>query len=863
MNESEPKPPDALLQTLRDRLAFSFDSVLTSIGRFVQRLPGRIARSWRRVRAPALVAIGLAFGFGVPYGLHLDALVRERFADFRVLQPSRVYARPLRLAPNLRLTPDALEIELAAARYAKVDAATLPGTYRREKTTFEVATRAFRSAQGAVPERRLRVTLVDGRVTKLLDADTGKPIAEAWIDPARIATLYGKAQEERRFVRATDVPPLLVAALQAVEDRDFKHHFGLDPWAILRAAWVNLRHGEVVQGGSTLTQQLVRNVFLERTQRWTRKLNEAALALLIEARYSKQRILEAYLNEVYLGQQGAQAIHGVAAGAEFYFGRDLSALSMQDIALLVGLIQGPSLHDPRRYPERARARRNVVLKVMEDTGLISAIDRQAAQRAPLGVSTKLALPKNRYPAFVDLAREQVLRDFPDAMLRSEGLSILTTLAPSTQAFAEDAITTKLAALGKNAAKLQAAVVVTAARTGAIEAVVGGRDPDDPGFNRAVRAARPIGSLVKPFVYLVALAQPESWSLMSLLSDRALTVRQPNGKTWSPANYDNTEHGDVALVDALARSYNLATVRLGLELDVAKVERVLEALIPGADVTPHPALLLGATELSPVQVAQAYQYLASDGRPLPLFAVEAVLDARGQPLTRYTSPLSAGELVSAARLVSFALQEATRSGTAHALVGLGLGHLHPAGKTGTSNDLRDSWFAGHTSSHLAVVWVGTDDNQVTGLSGATGALRVWGALFEKLPTEPLSLALGEDPQLAWVDPSAQRLTDEGCPGARRLPFIRGYEPYGYEGCGWGDLFDGGGWNARDDERETGRDRQAWRDPERARDGSWRYDGARRGRDSWRDAEDREDDRYERRREQRRRWFNRDDDEDDVM
>ncbi|HET9482884.1 MAG TPA: penicillin-binding transpeptidase domain-containing protein, partial [Xanthomonadales bacterium] len=342
--------------------------------------------------------------------------------------------------------------------------------------------------------------------------------------------------------------------------------------------------------------------------------------------------------------------------------------------------------------------------------------------------------------------------------------------------------------------------------------------------------------------------------------------QPNGKTWSPANSDNTEHGEIPLIDALARSYNLATVRLGLELDVAKVERVLEALIPGADVSPHPSLLLGATELSPVQVAQAYQYLASDGRPLPLFAVEAVLDANGKPLTRYSTPLSAGELVSASRLVTFALQEAASRGTAHALVGLGLGKLNPAGKTGTTNDQRDSWFAGYTGSHLAVVWVGTDDNKGTGLYGATGALRVWASLFEKLPTDPLALALGEDPQLAWVDPSAQQRTDSDCPGARRLPFIKGYEPYGHSSCGWrDDWYDRGAssWSA-EDSRETrraadgygGNVRYSWRDRSR------RLGDAERDRDTWRDDEDRDDDRYERRREQRRRWFSRDD-EDDLL
>ncbi len=768
-------------------------------------------RAWRWLRGPAWLALGLALGFGLPYGITLDRLVRERFAEYAFEQPSRVYARALPLAPGQPLTADALLLELNAARYLAVDEPPArPGTYRRDRARFEIATRAWRSAAGPLPTQQLVLGLADGRLESLVDGNTGKAIETARIDPARIATLYGTQQVERRFVRAVDVHPLLVATLQAVEDRDFKTHFGIDPGAILRAAWANVVAGEVVQGGSTLTQQLVRNIFLDRSQTLARKLNEAAIAILIEARYDKARILEAYLNEVYLGQQGAQAVHGVAAASEFWFGRELEHLAIQDIALLVGMIQGPSLHDPRRYPERAKARRDVVLKVMVDTGLISATDRAVAMRAPLGVTASGALPRNRYPAFMELVRAQLSRDFPDSVLRAQGLSVLTTLAPSSQQFAEAAVIERLTALGKRGEGLQAAMVVTDTRTGAVQAVVGGREPGQPGFNRALATARPIGSLVKPFVYLVALAQPERWSLMSPLNDRAVSLRQPNGRHWTPANNDGIEHGDVPLIDALSRSYNLATVNLGLELDVAKVARVLAALIPGIDPQPLPSLLLGSIDLSPFQVAQAYQYLAADGKPVPLYALEAVVDASGQPLTRYARKPSAGDLVEAARLVTFGLQETARRGTASALVGLGLGRLDAAGKTGTSNDQRDSWFAGYTGSHLAVVWVGSDDNRDTGLYGATGAMRIWAALMAKQPTTPLRLDLSEDPQMVWVDTQLQQGTESDCTGARQLPFIRGYEPIAYGGCGDDAWFEA---DAREGDENDDDDRR--REPRRRR------------------------------------------------
>lgn len=742
----------------------------------------RARAAWRWVRIPLALLVGLGIGFVGPYAAYLDRQVRAQFAQYRFDQPSRVYARPLHVRVGDALSADALLLELGAARYQIAQAPVLPvGAYRRTGNRFEIATRGFMGLQGRVPPMRLLLEIAAGKIATLRDADRDAAVDEAWVDPARIATLYGSEQVERRSVRVADVPPLLVAALQAVEDRDFKRHHGIDPWAIARALWANVAAGAVVQGGSTLTQQLARNLFLDRSQTLSRKFNEALIALLIEARFSKAAILEAYLNEVYLGQQGGQAVHGVAAAADFYFGADLQQLDAAQVAMLVGLIQGPSLHDPRRYPERARARRAVVLKVMAEAGLINAMDRTLADRAPLGVTAAGALPRNRYPAFLDLVREQLRQEFPESRLQAEGMSILTTLAPATQVYAERAVSERLRRMGKAGQSLQAAVVVTQAQTGAVEAVVGGRDPGAPGFNRAVRAARPIGSLVKPFVYLVALAQPERWSLMTPLRDEALSVPQPNQRAWTPSNSDGQEHGEVLLIDALARSYNLATVRLGLEVEVGKIARVLEALVPGVRVPPLPSLLLGAVDLSPYQVAQAYQYLAADGHPTRLYAVQAVLDHQGQALKRYTQQPAAGDLVSAARLVGYALQETARRGTASALVGLGLEKLQAAGKTGTSNDQRDSWFAGYTGTHLAVVWLGTDDNHDTGLYGATGAMRVWADLFARLPSKPLQIDLREDPRLAWVDPQGQTLTDAGCAGARQLPFIAGYEPEAYWDC----------------------------------------------------------------------------------
>ena len=738
-------------------------------------------RFYRWFRVPIWLGLGLAIGFLGPYLWYLDRLVRAGFEGLHFDTPSRVYARALELRPGRAMDAETLLLELQAARYSESTDALQPGSYVRDGARFLIQTRAFVDGSGAQPSRRIRVALANGRVGKLEDVAAKRALEVVQLDPARIATLYGKARQERRLVKLNEVPPLFLRTLLAVEDKDFASHHGIDPWGMARAIFVNVKSGELSQGGSTLTQQLVRNQFLDRRKKFVRKFNEICLALLIEARFGKQAILEAYLNDVYLGQHGSQSVHGVGAASEFYFGRELETLAPHEMALLVGMIQGPSLFDPRRAPANALKRRNLVLREMQQAGLLSALEAKGQQRMALNVTASGAIARNRYPGFIELVRAQIARDYDAGALASEGLAIHTTLAPSTQQYAERAVSEKIKTLAKDSSGLQAAMVVTRAASGAIEAVVGGRDTQQQGFNRAAMAARPIGSLVKPFVYLVALAQPERWSLPSPLQDTAIALRQRNGQTWQPRNSDNLEHGEVALIDALARSYNLATVRLGLEVGVQKVERLLEALIPGADVSPHPSLLLGATELTPLQVAQAYQYLAADGHLLPLSSVTAVIDRNGRAISRYRAPQGAGELVEAARLVSFAMQEGSRSGTGAALVGLGLGDLNVAGKTGTSDDLRDSWYAGFTGGHLAVVWLGRDDNQRAGLYGATGAMRVWAALFEKLPSEPLQLDLGHNPVVRWIDPQTQRATSAECEGARALPFIRGFEPTEYMDC----------------------------------------------------------------------------------
>lgn len=740
--------------------------------------------AWRWLRCPFWIGLGLLVGFLLPYLWVLNQRVQQRFGDLVLSVPTRVYAQPVLLARGVPMKSAALELELNLAGYQHGEAAAhVPGTWSGGGQRFVVASRGFAGPLGGELPRRVQVDLDRGQVVALQDLTSDKPLQRYQLDPARIATLYGAKQEERQIVALDDLPPLLVSGLQAVEDRDFKHHHGVDLAAIARAAWVDLRAGRIVQGGSTLTQQLVRNLFLDRNQTLVRKVNEALLAWLIEAHYSKGVILKTYVNEVFLGQQGNQAIHGFAAASEYYFGRRVSTLRAPQIALLVGLVRGPSYYDPRRYPERALHRRDVVLNEFYRTGLLDKAACAQAKSAPLGVSAHPQLVHDRFPAFMQLVRKQIAADFDEATLRAGGLSIFTTLDPAVQVDAERALASVLDGMGKRGKPLQGAVVVTDANNGSVLAVVGGRDAGRRGFNRALDARRPIGSLIKPFVYLVALTQPQRWSLATLLDDTPISMTLPNGTVWAPQNDDHKAHGQVPLIDALVHSWNLASVHLGLQLGVNRAVALLHSLGIEQPIAPNPSLLLGAVDLSPLQVASAYQYFAAHGHALPLRAVRGVLGTDGKPLKRYGVKLGSGEYHAAADLTTFAMQQVVQRGTASSVGNAGLGWLHAAGKTGTSDEQRDSWFAGFTGDRLAVAWIGRDDNQPTHLWGASGALRVWIKLLQKLPTRALPAVQGKGIEYAWVNPDDGRRTDPGCKGAMYLPFVAGHAPTDSEGCLW--------------------------------------------------------------------------------
>ncbi|MCG6859838.1 MAG: penicillin-binding protein 1B [Chromatiaceae bacterium] len=734
----------------------------------------------------ALLSILAAALAGLLYALYLDGTVRAKFEGKRWALPARVYARPLELYTGRPLSVEALTGELERLEYRRVKSPTRAATYARNDGRFIVHTRPFRFWDGSEPERVLDIRIDNGLVASLGDATGGGDPALVRLDAALIASIYPTHNEDRVLVRGEDLPPLMVATLLAVEDRDFYDHWGVDPWAIARAMWHNLRAGGVVEGGSTLTQQLVKNFYLTDERTLARKANEAVMAMLLDLHYEKGEILEAYANEIFLGQDGKRAIHGFGLASRFYFNRSLDELGIAETALLVALIKGPSYYDPRRHPERALARRNLIIDTLQKHGVIDAERAAAAKQAPLGVSDKGGRPAGAYPAFLELVRRQLQRDYREEDLRSEGLRIFTTLDPLVQSAAEEAVRTRVPELersrGFKAGTLESAAVVASAAQGEILGLVGGRDPAYAGFNRALEAVRPIGSLVKPVIYLTALSDPEHYSLVTTLSDSPVSLRGGDGKLWRPQNYDRKTHGQMPLYRALAKSYNLATVNLGLELGVDKVIRTLESLGVQRHVDPVPAMLLGSVSLTPVEVGQIYQTLAAGGFRAPLRAIREVLDASGRPLNRYPLAIESAADATAVYLTTWAMQQVVQQGTAASLKKRLPKDLTVAGKTGTTNGLRDSWFAGFSGDKVLVVWVGRDDNKPTKLTGASGALRIWGDIITTIESRPLPELQPAGVTEVRVDPQNGLLAGRGCGRGMEVPFAVEAVPTATSACG---------------------------------------------------------------------------------
>lgn len=728
---------------------------------------------WQRIQ-PALVlllmlSLLITVVGGGAYVMRLDGIVRDKFEGKRWAIPAKVFARPLILQAGLPLSLNEVRSELQALNYRELAGAPTPGTFSQQNNTLYLHTRGFFFAElEREPSQVLRLQF-DGQRIASLASTLPRANGSVRLEPMVIGGIYPSQNEDRVLIQLKEAPPHLVDALIATEDQRFYHHIGISVRGILRAVWVNFSSGSVRQGGSTLTQQLVKNFYLTDERSLRRKINEAIMAMLLEWHYEKNEILETYLNEVNLGQQGSRSVNGFGLAAQYYFGQPIAELSLPQVALLVGMVKGPSYYNPRRQPERARERRNIVLDNLYREGFISAPARDQAMLMPLGVIEKPTAASNIYPDFLDLVRRQLRESYQPEDLSSQGLQIFTTLDPRMQNAAERALVgtiERLRGQGRKLNKLEGVVVAADSQTGELRALVGGSGLFT-GYNRAIDASRQVGSLLKPVIYLTALGTGQyTWA--SPLDDSPVEVVSDGGKLWQPQNYDQQSHGIVTLQSALAHSYNQAAVRLGMTLGLPAIMQTLQQLGVKVDSKPYPSLLLGALNQTPMQVLQLYQSLLSGGIRAPLQSIVAVVDAGGRPLQQFVTERQQILDASDAYLLHFGLQQVMRQGTGAAAYQRLPSTWVLAGKTGTTNDLRDSWFAGSAGRTLAVVWLGRDDNQPIGLSGGTGALPVWVEFMHRLqPAAPLP-AVPAGVSWQWIDAASGRLSAESCSGALRVP-----------------------------------------------------------------------------------------------
>ncbi|HFQ5345096.1 TPA: penicillin-binding protein 1B [Vibrio vulnificus] len=671
-------------------------------------------------------------------GIYLDSVVKQRFEGQLFQLPTVVYARIQTLYAGENVSRPELQKELDILNYRKVSQPRYPGEYSSSSSKIELIRRPFEFVDGPEADRHVMLHFDASSLTRIQSLESKGDLGYLRLEPKMLGMLEKDTDEQRLFLRREQFPEIMVDALLVTEDRDFYQHDGVSPLAIARAMFVNLKAGRTVQGGSTLTQQLAKNLFLTQDRTLWRKVREAYIALILDYRYSKDRILEAYLNEVYLGQSGKQAIHGFGLASRYYFGQPIQELRIDQLAMLVGMVKGPSYYNPVRFPERTKERRDLVLRLMMQQNMLTASEYDQAASRPLDIQDVPRIA-SRQPAYFQQLSMELREKVGEAFQGETGLRVFTSLDPISQDKLEKAISKKVPELGKVAGnELEAAAVAVDRTSGEIRAMVGGKRTGYDGFNRAINASRPIGSLVKPAVYLTALEQPEKYTLATTLQDTPLNLKGSKGSVWEPRNFDRQFRGDVPLYQALAKSLNVPTVRLGMQLGIDQVSDTLARLgVNRNEIRPVPSMFLGAFSLTPLEVAQMYQTLTNSGRKAPLTALRSVVDLEGHVLYQSLPKSSPAVNEQAAWLTTYAMKQGVAQGTGRYLQNQ-FAWAALAGKTGTSNDSRDSWFVGVDGREVTTIWLGRDDNQPTKLTGASGALRVYAEYLKQRTPEKLIL-----------------------------------------------------------------------------------------------------------------------------
>ena len=687
------------------------------------------------------------------YGVYLDQKIRSRI-DGKVWQlPAAVYGRMVNLEPEMTISKNEMVKLLEATQYRQVTKMTRPGEFTVQAKSIEMIRRPFDFPDSKEGQVRARLTFDGDHIDTIENMENNRQFGFFRLDPRLITMLSSPNGEQRLFVARNGFPDLLVDTLLATEDRHFYEHDGVSLYSIGRAVLANLTAGRTVQGASTLTQQLVKNLFLSSERSYWRKANEAYMAVLMDARYSKDRILELYMNEVYLGQSGDNEIRGFPLASLYYFGRPVEELSLDQQALLVGMVKGASIYNPWRNPKLALERRNLVLRLLQQQQVIDQELYDMLSARPLGVQPRGGVISPQ-PAFMQMVRQELQAKLGDKVKDLSGVKIFTTFDSVAQDAAEKAAVEGIPALKKQRklSDLETAMVVVDRTTGEVRAMVGGAEPQFAGYNRAMQARRSIGSLAKPATYLTALSQPNQYRLNTWIADAPIALRQPNGQVWSPQNDDKQYSGQVMLVDALTRSMNVPTVNLGMALGLPAVtDTWLKLGVPKDQLHPVPAMLLGALNLTPIEVAQAFQTIASGGNRAPLSALRSVIAEDGTPLYQSFPQAERAVPAQAAYMTLWTMQQVVQRGTGRQL-GAKYPGLHLAGKTGTTNNNVDTWFAGIDGREVVITWVGRDNNQPTKLYGASGAMSIYQRYLANQSPVPLTLTPPEDIVDMGVDQS---------------------------------------------------------------------------------------------------------------
>ncbi|PNF12233.1 penicillin-binding protein 1B [Enterobacter cancerogenus] len=700
------------------------------------------------------------------YGVYLDQKIRSRI-DGKVWQlPAAVYGRMVNLEPDMSISKNEMVKLLQATQYRQVTKMTRPGEFTVQAKSIEMIRRPFDFPDSKEGQVRARLTFDGDRLETIENMDNNRQFGFFRLDPRLITMLSSANGEQRLFVARNGFPDLLVDTLLATEDRHFYEHDGISLYSIGRAVLANLTAGRTVQGASTLTQQLVKNLFLSSERSYWRKANEAYMAVLMDARYSKDRILELYMNEVYLGQSGDNEIRGFPLASLYYFGRPVEELSLDQQALLVGMVKGASIYNPWRNPKLALERRNLVLRLLQQQQVIDQELYDMLSARPLGVQPRGGVISPQ-PAFMQMVRQELQSKLGDKVKDLSGVKIFTTFDSVAQDAAEKAAVEGIPVLKKQRklSDLETAMVVVDRNTGEVRAMVGGAEPQFAGYNRAMQARRSIGSLAKPATYLTALSQPNQYRLNTWIADAPISLRQPNGQVWSPQNDDRQFSGQVMLVDALTRSMNVPTVNLGMALGLPAITDTWQKLgVPKDQLHPVPAMILGALNLTPIEVAQAFQTIASGGNRAPLSALRSVIAEDGSVLYQSFPQAERAVPAQAAYMTLWTMQQVVQRGTGRQL-GAKYPGLHLAGKTGTTNNNVDTWFAGIDGREVVITWVGRDNNQPTKLYGASGAMSIYQRYLANQSPVPLNLVAPEDIVDMGVDDAGNFICGGG---VRMLP-----------------------------------------------------------------------------------------------